>query len=89
MWYFGHTVPINVPHLEARLAQTGHLPADTHLTIGDIRDRFRRRVADIDLDMAKQDVLPFVRDPFAMEVWSREFFESLAEKIVTTGAAGQ
>jgi predicted nucleotidyltransferase component of viral defense system len=77
VWYIGHDIPLNVRHFEARLIQTGHLAAGTHLTIEEIRDRFRKRVA----AMARQDVLPFVRDPFALEVWSQEFFASLADRI--------
>jgi hypothetical protein len=81
VWYIGHGVPINIPHLEQRLYQTGHLGSGKDLTIGDIRNRFKKRIQEINLERAKADVLPFIKDPFALEAWSKEFFDLLAEQI--------
>jgi hypothetical protein len=89
VWYIGHAVPINVLHLENRLIQTGHLEPGRRLSAEDVCSRFRERIRAIDLEKAKQDVLPFLRDPFALEAWSPQFFDALAGKIVTARAAGR
>jgi hypothetical protein len=41
----------------------------------------RKRFREIDMDAAKKDVLPFLRDPAAVELWSAEFFEGLLPRL--------
>ena len=42
------------------------------------------RIASLDVQAAKHDVLPFVRKPEALAIWSRDYFLALAEKVVCT-----
>lgn len=35
----------------------------------------------VDWENAKKDVLPFIKDPFEVEVWSNDFFKSLLKRI--------
>ncbi|ORU00203.1 hypothetical protein D081_1297 [Anaerovibrio sp. JC8] len=36
----------------------------------------------IDYSQAKEDVLPFVRNPDSIEIWSKEFFKSITQKLI-------
>ena len=36
----------------------------------------------IDYDDAKQDVLPFVRDTSALNLWSAEFFKQITKEML-------
>jgi len=35
----------------------------------------------MDINAAKQDVLPFLRDTSRLELWSEDFFKAVAEEI--------
>lgn len=86
VWYLGHRVPVNLHHLEARLKQTGYLDADARLSEDGLRERFMRRIAQIDLARAREDVRPFLKDPMALDVWSPDFFHSLVDQLSVDGS---
>lgn len=39
-----------------------------------IKQLLRKRIGEIDLDAAKNDVRPFLRDPSQLDLWSVDFF---------------
>jgi len=46
-------------------------------------DTYRGKFAELNIAAAKKDILPFLRNPMAVEIWSREFFESLLLQLKT------
>ncbi len=36
----------------------------------------------LDVEQARQEVTPFLRDPRGLEIWSKEFFGRIIERIV-------
>jgi len=36
----------------------------------------------VDVDQARKEVEPFVKNPDALKVWSKEFFRDVASRIV-------
>jgi len=38
-------------------------------------------IEQLDIDQAKDDVLPFVREPAVLDVWSRDFFRDIVERV--------
>jgi predicted nucleotidyltransferase component of viral defense system len=81
VWYAAHHPQLNLHHLEQRMRQTGHWNGDARLT----RERFDELMNDaverLDLDQARQDVAPFVKDQQALAIWSREFFRDVVARI--------
>ena len=41
-----------------------------------------QRIATADIDMVKQDVLPYLRDESELDIWSNDYFLQLADMIV-------
>lgn len=41
----------------------------------------RDRIATADIRQVKADVLPFVRNPQALDIWSNNYFLQLADRI--------
>ena len=39
-------------------------------------------VENLDVDQARKEVEPFVKNPDALKVWSKEFFRDVASRIV-------
>jgi hypothetical protein len=50
----------------------------------DIHDLLKEKFLEIDVDLARKDVLPFIRDKAGVELWSQEFFLSLLTRLQTT-----
>jgi hypothetical protein len=40
-----------------------------------------KRFNQIDYDIAKSDVKPFIKDQSSLDLWSREFFNSITKQI--------
>ncbi len=81
VWYAAHHPQLNLHHLEQRMRQTGHWSGDVRLTRGAF-DLLMNDVIDrLDLEQARQDVSPFVKDQQGLALWSREFFRDVAARI--------
>ena len=74
VFYLSRGTAVNLMHLAARLAQSGYIPQGKQITIEDVKEILRMRFANIDFTQAKQDVLPFIKNPGALNVWNADFF---------------
>lgn len=82
VWYVGRGTQLDLPHLEARMRQSGHYDDGSPLTEARFREILAERIASLDVARAKADVVRFLPDASSVEVWSREFFAAVAERIV-------
>lgn len=83
-WYTGRGEPVDLTHLEKRLKQTGHLEKKKSLTENILKQMLRERIASTDFNKAKNDVEHLLRNPAAIEIWSKKFFEVICAKIKVT-----
>lgn len=74
LWYLSKGVAVNLPHLAARMIQSGHLSSTESLDDKTLHDRLQKRFESVDYIQAKKDVVPFIKDPTALDLWSPEFF---------------
>ena len=82
VFYLSMNTPVNLKHLEARLRQSGFLETEPPLDIVQLKNLLFTRFATIDYDQAKQDVLPFIKDPKKLAVWSQGFFDQITENLI-------
>lgn len=81
VWHLGRGTALNLAHLEARLRQTGHYRAEKPLALMDVKQLLNARIEQLDIRAARADVQRFLIHPSAIEVWSKDFFYALTEKI--------
>lgn len=77
LFYLSRNVPVNLKHLNARLLDTGFSGGD----IETIKKLLNIRFESIDFNQAKLDVLPFIKNPAALDAWSKELFCSVTEML--------
>ncbi len=82
VWFAGHHPELRLAHLEARMVQSGHWPADEPLTAARLRERLAETIDAVDLAQARSEVEPFVRDPDSLALWSPAFFHDVASRIL-------
>jgi len=82
VWYAGRYPEVRISHLESRMRQSGDYSEDEELTSEKLHELLARAVNDLDVEQVRREVAPFVRDQRALEVWSRTFFRTIAERIV-------
>lgn len=82
VFYLSMNAPVNLKHLEARLRQSGFWETDAPLELDRLKELLRARFASIDYAQATQDVLPFIKDPSKLTVWSEDFFDQITESLI-------
>lgn len=82
VWYVGRNIPLNLPHLEARMKQSGHLDHNVVLDEATFRRRLAEAIAGLGVEQARTDVERFVSNPSALAIWSKEFFAAVADRII-------
>jgi predicted nucleotidyltransferase component of viral defense system len=83
VWYVARGVPVHLGHLEQRLRQCAGWELKRAMKPLDLMDLLQTNFAALDVDMAKKDVEPFLRDQASVALWSRDFFESLLPRLKT------
>ena len=81
IFYLSHRSKINLPHLKARLVDSGALKDDDPFTIETLKTMLNERFEAIDYESAKQDVLPFITDANKLDLWSKEFFIDISKNL--------
>jgi predicted nucleotidyltransferase component of viral defense system len=81
VWFAAHHPELRISHLEQRMRQTGHWAEPAPLSVGDLRDLMAWRIDKVDIDQIRREVEPFVKDPVALAIWSKEFFLDVASRI--------
>ena len=74
-FYVRHGVSLNFTHLQERICQFN----GEEMNFNEFKNRLKERLATTDINQVKADVLPFVRDPKELDIWSNDYFSQLAE----------
>ncbi|MBX9694964.1 MAG: nucleotidyl transferase AbiEii/AbiGii toxin family protein [Cyanobacteria bacterium] len=77
VWYVSRKVPVHLSHLEQRLRQSGGWTDKNAMTQSDLSGLLEEKFVNLDVQAAKKEVAPYLRDSAAVEIWSTEFFLSL------------
>lgn len=72
---------VNLENLKAKLVQSKFINEDYDLTIDNLKALLSERFENLDIEQAKQDVLPFIKDKTKLDLWSKEFFIEITEKL--------
>jgi len=81
VYYLSLETKVNLKHLEARLKQTKTIEETTQLSRDLLIDILEKRFDQMDYDIAKSDIRPFIKDQSNLDLWSRDFFKSITKQI--------
>lgn len=81
IWYIQKGVPVNLPHLRARMEQTQHLHPGELFRKAELIGRLHQKIDQIDWQAAKSDVAVFIADKSRLNIWSSQFFHDLVSEV--------
>lgn len=87
IWYIANDVQLDIKHLQARLNQSckymesSDIKIPKELTPKEIQELLLKRIENLDIVKAKNDVQPFIKDMKELEIWSKEFFIAIVNNI--------
>ncbi len=74
-FYVRHGVSLDFTHLQERIRQFN----GEEMNLNEFKNRLKERLTTTDINQVKADVLPFVRDPKELDIWSNDYFLQLAD----------
>ena len=77
LWYLSKGISLDLNHLAMRMIQTEHIPSRDMLTEETLHQRLIERFSTVDYNQAGNDVLPFIKNPESVRLWSEDFFISI------------
>lgn len=81
VWYCARHPEVHLAHLESRMRQSGHWQEDASLDAVALKSFLAEAIERLDVEGARREVSPFVRDQAALDLWSREFFHDVVGRI--------
>jgi nucleotidyltransferase AbiEii toxin of type IV toxin-antitoxin system len=85
VWYAANHPRLNLGHLEQRMRQTGHWSGELSLAPTTFTDILFEAIDRLDVNQARKDVAPFVKDQQMLALWSHDFFRDVASRIQVEG----
>ena len=74
-WYVRHNVPLDFAHLAERVRQFNNEEIRREVFMSQLKDR----LTSANINQVKSDVLPFVRNPKELDIWSNDYFVQLSD----------
>lgn len=79
-WYVRNGIAIDFTHLKERATQSGYKGVE-EFTKEICIDMLKQRIANTNMDMVKDDVMPFLKNSNEIEIWSNDYFLQLTNMI--------
>ena len=83
VWYVGHHPQLRLSHLESRMRHSGDWSGPARLAWADLLELLRAAIARLDVDQVRQEVERYLKDKSSLDLWSREFFMQIVERMET------
>lgn len=81
VFYIARNAGVNLPHLKARLVDSGAIEEDFDLTRDSLIGLLNGRFESIDFNAAKEDVLPYIKNKSSLDFWSKDFFTQITQNL--------
>lgn len=77
LWYVSNNIPLDFDHFAERVREFNDEETDREKFM----TKLKEKLSSTDIAQVKRDVMPFIRDPQELELWSNDFFLQVADLI--------
>ena len=82
VFYMSKSAHVNLPHLRARLIDSGFITENDACELEDVKKMLMNKFNTIDYKQAREDVIPFIKDSSKIDLWSADFFKQITENLM-------
>lgn len=79
-WYVKKGIPLNLTHFLLRAKDSKDYEGDL-LKPTEFKQMLIHRIETVSVDQIKEDILPFIKDSNALNIWSTQYFKDLVDKV--------
>ena len=87
-WYVRNDVKMNFNHLQQRTRQINDI-TEQDFTFDVFKKMIKERIEKTDINMVKNDVRPFLKNPSEIDIWSTDYFLQLVDRVQFDTKVGQ
>ncbi|HMS68978.1 MAG TPA: nucleotidyl transferase AbiEii/AbiGii toxin family protein [Saprospiraceae bacterium] len=80
-WYVRRKTKLNLAHLQERAIESQSIDKFATLTPSLFNEIIHNRIEHLDIENAKEDIIRFVINPSELNIWSKQYFHDLVDKI--------
>ncbi|HED37077.1 MAG TPA: nucleotidyl transferase AbiEii/AbiGii toxin family protein [Ignavibacteria bacterium] len=81
-WFVRMGIPLELKHLYSRMVQSQKYDKRNKFRREDLMELFTFAINNLDVEKAKRDVLPFIKNSNELDIWSQDYFKQLFEKMI-------
>jgi predicted nucleotidyltransferase component of viral defense system len=81
VWFASKYPEFRMSHLESRIRQSGDYKEKGPISFDKLQSLLQDAVNKLDVEKARKEVSPFVRDRRTLELWSHEFFLDVIQRV--------
>lgn len=79
-WYIKKGIPLDINHFKLRAKDTRDWNKK-EMTQNDVLELLYDKIKTISFDNVKQDVVPLIKNDATLEIWGKQYFNDLIEKL--------
>ena len=76
-WYIKNGISLDFQHLQERIKEFNEVEMSKDVFL----IKLKEHIASTDINLVKADVMPFIKNPKELEIWSTDYFLQLADMI--------
>lgn len=80
-WYIKNNCKLNLDHLTIRARESGNLEINESFTEKSLKELLFEKITYLDIKSAKSDIQRFIKPDNRLDIWSKEYFNLLVNKI--------
>ncbi len=81
IFFIAHNTNVNLELIKNKLLDSKYIESKKPFNIDILKDLLNEKFNQIDFDDAKKDVLPFIKNVDSLEIWNKEFFINITQKL--------
>lgn len=81
IFFLANNTPVNLELIKNKLIESNYINENDKFDIEVLKELLFKKFNDINYTEAKEDVLPFIKDVESLDLWNKEFFISITEKL--------
>lgn len=82
VWFASKYPEVRMSHLESRIRQSGDCKEKGHISFEKLQTLLHDAVDKLDVEKARKEVSPFVRDRRTLALWSHAFFMDVVQRVI-------
>ena len=81
IFFLANNINVNLDLIKNKLIESEYIDINSKFDINVLKDLLIKKFNEIDYNEAKEDVMPFIKDVDSLNLWNKDFFISITEKI--------